>query len=254
VSPKIKVVLGFVCCLATAGAIVWTLPSIAVHFGMRLPTFHGSQGENFLILVMMAPILTFIVGAVLMRRTFRAATKTNGGAFILTGAFATFPIWFVPMAASAFFSGIRQLHPPPVPKVADISLKLEDATYTDDGTSATIKMRLHPLVGSRGVATFELVTDAPFHGWSIDSPRGRVTGVRGETSFVYHDSDSHEPVPKTDNQSIIMTLVLRRQTPDVKQLPSQIRIFIFQNPQDRPHETYGEQIVSFPWAQASASR
>ena len=107
-SPKIKVVLAVPGCIAASIAIAWLAMTVGERLG--LISFYSSshyaitaKGDYFIFLSLLSSIVTFIGGALLLRRTFRAATKTSERAKALTIVFATFPIWFV-IGCSFLFS------------------------------------------------------------------------------------------------------------------------------------------------------
>ncbi|HEX7419062.1 MAG TPA: hypothetical protein VF505_04200, partial [Thermoanaerobaculia bacterium] len=206
-SPKLKVVLGLGACIVATVVTFIAFASIAGHFGIRMGTGHGS-GEDFALLEILSVLLPFIVGAVAMRRTFRAATKTGGGAVLLAAAFATFPIWFLPAAFSLAFTIALMVQTARRP-APDISLNLLTARHAEHGSEVTITMTLHPVVRRR-IKAFDLDVRATYP-WSVDldSPhRGHVTAMREGNKFKYQETESHEALLTSPSGSVSVPVVI----------------------------------------------
>jgi hypothetical protein len=95
-NAKLSVLVALIICSVLSLAIIALLVSQGLDQLPR-PDHNGrgaGQELRFLAAIVATPIIVFIVGAAMKRKTIRAATSSDGGAALVTLAFATFPIWF----------------------------------------------------------------------------------------------------------------------------------------------------------------
>ena len=229
-SPKIKVLLAFIGCIVASFVVLFGAAEML--FGPAGPS-HQRDDSVVTLLIIFTPIAVFIVGALLMWRTMRAATNTIGGAIVLTVAFATAPVWLVFIGGQILLpiaSRWEYKHPPPKQKRTPGPLFVNHpVSYADDGTRATLSLKLEPTATTRDVPAFDLIIQDPMHGWTIDRESGqsaRLTAVRREPGFDYHDTDTKKLLARTDDLSVLWPVVLKRNSPQTTHLPPQIRVLL----------------------------
>lgn len=243
-SPKVKVLLALIICIAATVALIVYSGDLATRFGWSMPTGHGRSGEEILTLLLVAPIAIFTIGAIFLWLTIHRS-MAKGWALLVALLFATFPVWFVPIVAPiavrAWDKLYPRVHPAREQTQTALLMQLQEARYADDGTRVTLNMRFRLLPRSDSVSGFDLKAFEPMNGWSIDRESkhsGQVTAVRVGKTFDYYETDTHQQLVQPDRESIMFPLVLKRQSHQTTQLPRELKFYI--------REGTAETVQTFP--------
>lgn len=245
--------LGFVVCVAVSvlASYVCLFVAIANMGPVTSMPGHNARSDAAFVAAMIAPIVVFLVGGTKLAPAIRASMPSEGTGVAGIAAFALFPVWAVPIvwfAGNAITTSVNERHRASLPAAAKVGLRLEGATYTDDGKDVTIRMRLRPRIFTERIMEFEInIESVVSPDWQIDRlgpHRGFITAGRGSKSFLYEEKHSHEPLLETDGDSVVVPFVIKRVKPDVHELPTQVVITV--NPID-PVYPYGPRFThTFP--------